>query len=51
MYKKSTLLGAGCLRKISQKIKCSFWILTKNLLDVLKNKKSCIYHSKYAVFL
>jgi hypothetical protein len=31
-----------CLRKISQKIKCSFWTPTKNLLERKKNKKSCI---------
>jgi ABC-type nickel/cobalt efflux system permease component RcnA len=31
-----------CLRKISQKIRCSFWTPTKNLLERKKNKKSCI---------
>ena len=39
-----------CLRKISQKIKCSFWIPTKNLWKERKIKNHAHY-SKHAVFL
>ena len=39
-----------CLRKISQKIKCSFWIPTKNLWKERKIKNHA-YYSKHAVFM